>query len=134
MQIRRIRAAVRIDLAASALPHPCYLRSGEYTVMGLQILKWSHPPLKSILPNPFSVGVSLEAEGTIRPVCGTRGVPSLLNKLNRAAVALCLVTTLLVALTVCTGILIAALKYAANRANQTFYEMLYRRTGPSIRS
>lgn len=101
--------------------------------MGVQILKWSHPPLKSILHKPSSIGVSLEAEGTICPVCGTRRVPSLMNKLKRAAVVLCLVITLLVALAVCTGILIAALKYAANRANQTFYEMRYSHMPPGAR-
>jgi len=48
--------------------------------------------------------------------------------LKRTVVVLVMMFTLLAALAIFTGIFIAALEYAANQTNQTFYEMSFSHT------
>jgi hypothetical protein len=107
------------------------LRSEEYIVMGAQILKWSNPHFNSEPLRPRRIAVSLDAERTICPFCGEHRGPSVTYTLKHGAVVLGMVITLLAALALFTGIFIAALKYAANAANRTFYEMHYSHVPPT---
>lgn len=101
--------------------------------MGAQILKWSNPHFNSKPLRPRRIAVFLDAERTLCPFCGERRAPSVTNTLKHGAVVFAMVITLLAALALFTGIFIAALKYAANEANRTFYEMNYSHVPPTER-
>lgn len=101
--------------------------------MGAQILRIEH--LRSNLDQPTIAHCAAisKPDKTICPVCSEHRGPSVTNTLKHGAVVLGMVITLLAALALFTGIFIAALKYAANEANRTFYEMNYSHVLPPER-
>lgn len=101
--------------------------------MSAQILRISHLHSKFDQPKITPRPAMRRADKAICPVCGEHREPSVTNTLKHGAVVLVLVVTLLAALALFTGILIAALNYAANEANRAFYEMNYSHVLPSER-
>jgi hypothetical protein len=101
--------------------------------MGAQISRMLH--LHSDLDQPKIAPRPAErkADKAICPVYSGHRGPSVMNTLKHAAVVVGMVMTLLAALALFTGIFVVALKYAANEANQTFYEMKYRPGQPAER-
>jgi hypothetical protein len=96
--------------------------------MGAQILRISHLHSKFDQPKITPRPAVRKADKGICPVCGGSREFSSTNMLKRTVVVLVMMFTLLAALAIFTGIFIAALEYAANQTNQTFYEMSFSHT------